>query len=499
MSISLYALFLGSSLYVLYRIRSGRKRQLPPGPKGWPILGNLLELRGDTPIWEIFDSMKDKYGPIVYMNLAGVNVVILNTKESANELMDRRSTNYSDRPKTIVGGYLGAFLALPLARYGKSWQTMRRASHSVLSLRATADYYPGQINEALILTHDLLHKTAPPMTSIQRTAASTMVSLCYARPPLRSDEPILQSLDEIAHRFGALLYPGAYLVEIFPVLDYFPQFMAKWKRDARKDYKKYTAFFQQCFEEALEHKEKASLSVKLAEEQITTGLTDLQKYWVAGTIYIAGFETTANMIAWLLHAMTIHPDVQRKAQEEIDRVVGRVRTPTFGDMEHLPYIRAVVKEVLRWQPAGPFGVPHVSDDWYEDYFIPKGTICISNVWSINRSSDTYGTDAHEFRPERFLNEDGTLLSDEDGHSAYGFGRRVCVGRHVADNSLFISIATILWALNIVPSADKDVLQHKTELRKDVFNPCPDFQSSFVPRFPEVEGILSSMRDEIVQF
>jgi hypothetical protein len=78
-----------------------------------------------------------------------------------------------------------------------------------------------------------------------------MVSLCYARPPLRSDEPIFQSLNDIAHRFGALFYPGAYLVEIFPILDYFPSFMAKWKRDAQEDYKKYTAFFKQCFEEAV--------------------------------------------------------------------------------------------------------------------------------------------------------------------------------------------------------------------------------------------------------
>ncbi|KAF9058824.1 hypothetical protein BDP27DRAFT_1181074, partial [Rhodocollybia butyracea] len=101
-----YALFLASSLYVLYRICSDRKRRLPPGPKGWPILGSVLELRGDLPIWEIFDRMKDKYaGPIVYLNLAGQNVVVLNTKEVANELMDRRSTNYSDRPKTIVGEY----------------------------------------------------------------------------------------------------------------------------------------------------------------------------------------------------------------------------------------------------------------------------------------------------------------------------------------------------------------------------------------------------------
>ncbi|KAF9067426.1 cytochrome P450 [Rhodocollybia butyracea] len=446
MSISLLsALFLASCLYVLHQIRSKRNRQLPPGPKGWPILGNILELREDLPVWKIFDKMKNEYGPIVYLNFAGQNVVVLNTKEAANELLDRRSGNYSDRPKSIVGSYLGSSLVLALAGYGKTWQTMRHASHSALNMRASAEYCPGQIDDAVIFTYDLLHKTAPPLTSIESFNCGLYV---LRKSPLHSDDPILQKLSHMAHRFATALYPGAYLVEILPILDYLPSFMAKWKRDAQEDYKKFTAIFEQCFEEALVHqKDKANLSAKLAEEQASIGLTDLEKVWLPGILYLAGYETTANTLSWLLHAMTIYPSIQRKAQEEIDRVVGRSRTPTFNDMEHLPYIRAVVKEILRWQPAVPFGVPHVSmeDDWYEGkYFIPKGTACFANIWSINRSTDVYGPDALEFRPERFLNEDGTLRNDEYNHSTYGFGRRICVGRHIADNSLFIILATVLW-------------------------------------------------------
>ncbi|KAF9074345.1 cytochrome P450 [Rhodocollybia butyracea] len=413
--------------------------------------------------------------PIVYLNFAGQNVVLLNTKEVANELLDRRSANYSDRPNNIVANYLGGLLVLPLTRYGKRWHTMRRASHSVLN--------------------------TAPLTSIQRTAASNMVSMCYGKPPLSSDEPILQKLNDMAHRLTTSVYPGTHLVEIFPILDYFPSFMTKWKRDAKEDYKKFTTFFEQCFEEALEHKERASLSVKLAEEQIKTGLTDLEKVWVSGTLYLAGYETTTIVLAWLLYVVTIYPDVQRKAQEEIDQVVGRARAPTFGDMEHLPYVQAIVKEVFRWQSPVPFGLPHASmeDDWYEDkYFIPKGTICIANIWSINRSTNIYGADAVEFRPERFLNEDGTLRSDEDEHSAYGFGRRICVGRHVADNSLFINIATVLWALNIVPSTDKEVPQEqKRDSLRDIMNRPPELQRNFIPRFPEVEGILDDMISDMV--
>ena len=81
-------------------------------------------------------------------------------------------------------------------------------------------------------------------------------------------------------------------------------------------------------------------------------------------------------------AMTVFPDAQRKAQEEIDRVIGQNRLPSFEDRENLPYIDATVKEVLRWHPVAPMGLPHTSteDDVCEGYFIPKGSMLFANVW-----------------------------------------------------------------------------------------------------------------------
>ena len=80
--------------------------------------------------------------------------------------------------------------------------------------------------------------------------------------------------------------------------------------------------------------------------------------------------------------MTAYPEVQRKAQEEIDRVVGSDRLPNIRDREDLPYVNAIAKEVLRWHPVGPLGFPHLSteEDVYEGYFIPKGSIVIPNIW-----------------------------------------------------------------------------------------------------------------------
>jgi cytochrome P450 len=153
--------------------------------------------------------------------------------------------------------------------------------------------------------------------------------------------------------------------------------------------------------------------------------------------------------------MVAHPEIQKRAQDEIDTVVGRSRTPTFADAPNMPYMQALVKESLRWRPPLPLGVPHstTEDDWFEGMFIPKGTMCMVNLWQCHRDPEKYGADAASFNPERFLDEQGKLIpgpveTHEDGHSAYGFGKRACVGKHTVNDSLFIDMSTVLWAARL---------------------------------------------------
>jgi len=160
--------------------------------------------------------------------------------------------------------------------------------------------------------------------------------------------------------------------------------------------------------------------------------------------------------------MIAFPEVQRRAQAELDAVVGRNCLPTFDDAPRLPYVRAIVEEILRWRPSVPLGIPHVAteDDWYEGMFIPKGTICMSNIWLCNRDRVVFGEDADEFRPERHIDERGELLSGpaktiQAGHVSFGFGRRICVGKHLANDTLFINIARILWAARLEGVRDEN--------------------------------------------
>ena len=147
--------------------------------------------------------------------------------------------------------------------------------------------------------------------------------------------------------------------------------------------------------------------------------------------------------------MLVYPDVQVRAHAELDEVIGFARPPTFADLSSLPYIRAMVKEALRWSPSLPFGVPHLSsaDDWYEGMFIPKGTVILPNLRVINFDPTVFGGDSAQFNPARFLDEKGQIKDGhEEGHASFGYGRRICPGRYVAEGTLAIDFATLLWAL-----------------------------------------------------
>ena len=148
--------------------------------------------------------------------------------------------------------------------------------------------------------------------------------------------------------------------------------------------------------------------------------------------------------------MTLHPEVQRKAQEEIERVVGRDRLPTFEDRAQLPYLECVIREVYRWNPAAPLGVAHQlsQDDVYEGYFIPKGTTVIPNIWAMLHDPEMY-PEPFSFNPDRFANMSRSEFKRSDPRNfMFGFGRRICVGQHFADNVVFCALATVLATLDI---------------------------------------------------
>ncbi|KAI0290257.1 cytochrome P450 [Multifurca ochricompacta] len=523
-------LLVAFSLVVILIVQYARSpwRSVPPGPWGPPILGQAMDFLDKR--WLFGKDCKQRFKDIMYLHCFGQPIVVFNSLKSATELLDRRASIYSSRPRFIMaheilsGGLLAIFIP-----YGDLWRRTRRAAHESLTKLAVRDYHTILHKESVLLASALLERPDALEKHFERAAASAAMSILYDYPTLETEND--KNLKEVHTFIDHMVWSASrtvFLVQLLPWLMNIPERQVltppRWKYEGRKSFMQYTRMFKsllnQVHKDISNGSERPSVSASLIKNFDRNGLSYQEMSWLVGTLYAAGSETTSTTMYWWALAMIAHPEVQKHAQAELDAVVGRSRTPTFSDAPDLPYIQAVVKEILRWRPALPFALPHATteDDWYDGMFVPKGTLCLANLWHCHHDPAYYGDDAANFNPQRFLDVEGKLIpgpgeARDEGHKAYGFGRRVCVGRHVANDSLFIYVATILWAMNLERVRDQD----KNEVPLDLVtfidtgmvlyvfhHPCVDFYIRYskpvpfscrtTPRFPEVFSILEEEKE-----
>ncbi|KAF5356604.1 hypothetical protein D9758_008287 [Tetrapyrgos nigripes] len=511
----------------------GDRGPLPPGPPRLPIVGNLkyLTVLGKPRPWRLFHKMAQEYGPLTYLELLGKPVVVINTARAAEDLLVRRAGNYSDRPRMIVGSeYMCGGLNFAIAPSGEIWRKMRRATETQLGVKSLIQYENVKTDEAILFAYDMLCRPEKCIENVLRATASVILSVVYDQPPLRSlDEPSVHIMDDFIHKLNRAAQPGSHIVEAIPVLDYIPTFLSSWKKNAKRDFQKFSSMFLKEYttvKERLVGEQRPSLLAKLLEGGSRYDMTDLETAWAAAITYAAAYDTTSVTLSWFFLIMIQFPDIQKKAQEEIDTIVGQSRLPAFSDTKHLPYVTALIREIMRWRPGPPIGLPHASvkasihytassiltlmvddlrryqDDYYNNQLIPAGSICIPNVWSINRDPDIYGADADEFRPERHLNPDGKLKDGTgEGHFTYGFGKRECIGKHFANKALFIDITMILWAMSIEASTnasgDIKIPDISEDAGEGVILHPPPFECRCRPRFVGVEATLEQARNVVL--
>jgi len=229
------------------------------------------------------------------------------------------------------------------------------------------------------------------------------------------NDPHVKIVEEAMKAISELLIPGAFLVDIIPILKYVPEWFpgAKFQSKAAVMRSHAVKVVNTMF--AATEKLMASgdydpsfVSETLREIQNSdTPSQDIQVNLlkdVAIQAYMAGGDTTASAIGTFFLAMVCYPEVQKKAQTELDNVLNG-RLPEHGDIFSLPYLSALVKEVIRWEPVAPLGIPHlsISDDLYNDYYIPANSVVIPNQWAMLNDEQDY-PEPRIFKPERFFEE-----------------------------------------------------------------------------------------------
>ncbi|KAH7380908.1 cytochrome P450 [Cadophora sp. MPI-SDFR-AT-0126] len=482
---------------------------LPRGPFPLPFIGNILSITPDK-FYVRLKEWSHAYGPMYTIWIGRSPRIIVTDPKITSHLLSRRGNKYSSRPRMIVFGELfndGASVAAQ--PYGHAWSLRRKLLHNSLKSSALPAYKPRQEAEAMNFIADIAKDSSSWSEAIDRFAASVVFSLAYGRRIASLDSKTLKKRQFLFRVAAKIMAPGAYLVETLPYLLHLPDFLSRWKEYPLRMGRELAAFDISLVDAVKEDvkEDKGMIQVSLTETML-----DLKKKGEAGAdtlaeahfaaipavLFGAGSETTNSTLHSAVNTFVTHPHVQHAAQAEIDKVVGQHRSPTFGDQANLPYIDALVKEILRWRPAAVFGVPHATSeaDTYNDYRIPKGTVVWPAAWGLNQNAE-YFPSPNTFAPERYLPASDSRFDSKIAakpfppgchpHASFGFGRRACAGADLATNSLFIVLAKLLWAFDVKP-AEGQVYDTDAYEGGMVLRPKP-FKCEFVVRDAERNSVL----------
>ncbi|EIN06167.1 cytochrome P450 [Punctularia strigosozonata HHB-11173 SS5] len=437
---------------------------MPPGPRGFPLLGNALHIPAINP-WLTFMEWGKQYGSdIIHLTAPGARIIVVNSIDVAVDLFDKRSTVYSDRPYLpMLCELVGlANWNIGFMSYGDHWRNIRRMFHRYLGPQEAKMLRPTTIRHTNNLLNKLLSQPEKFLDHVRTVPGEMILEVAYGIKVTGADDPWLRLAEEGNDSAIAAATPGRFLVDLLPFLKWVPAWVpgAGFKRLAMEWRQLNTDMYTLPYE-MLEGSATSSVAQTMLSNVDVTDVPEYDEYLMKVrdstrfiTICTNNVNSCSSIIAVLktfFLAMVIYPDAQELAHKELDSVLQGERLPDFHDMLSLPYTMALVKEVQRWHPVLPLGVARrtTQDDVYGDYLIPKGSMVLPNVWAMSRDTKDYPDDPDSFNPARFLGASGQLdPSVRDPDYAFGFGRRICAGRHMASDSIWIMMASILATFKI---------------------------------------------------
>ncbi|XP_070362887.1 cytochrome P450 2D14-like isoform X3 [Equus asinus] len=339
----------------------------PPGPMPLPGLGNLLQVDFQNPHC-CFTRLRRRFGDVFSLQLAWTPVVVLNGLAAIREALVHRGEDTSDRPRVPVMEHLGFgphAEGVIFAQRGHIWREQRRFSVSTLrnfgmGKKSLEQWVTEEASCLCAAFADQAGRPFSPNALLNKAVSNVIASLTFGR------------------RFG---YKDPCFLKILDLMEGFLK--------------------------------EASGFVPQAEGNPESSFNDDNLRLVVSDLFFAGMVTTSTTLAWALLLMILHPDVQRRVQQEVDEVIGQVRRPEMGDQARMPFTMAVVHEVQRFGDIIPLGVPHMTsrDIEVQGFLIPRGTTLITNLSSVLKD-ETVWKKPFRFHPEHFLDAQGRFVKQE---------------------------------------------------------------------------------------
>lgn len=443
-------------LVFLYYWKASKSRNLPPGPWGLPFVGYLPFL-SKKPYLD-FKQLAKKYGNVFSIRLGSRYIVVVNdfksTKEAfAKDVYIGRPPDFSF-PLNEETKKCGAVL-------GPKWKEQRRISlHMLRDLGFGKSKMEDNIQEEITdLLNHFEEKSGKPFAVrdlLSSSMSNNIGALVFGRR-FKYDDPIRhmlnKSVNDVSQAAGqtawTLFFPWLKKVaEVFGILNV---------GDVNEIAKEGRAF---TMNEIEEHEKSLNpgnvrdfIDGYLLEIQKRKGEPEFNKYVlqdIVGAFFGAGSETVRSVVEWLILLVAQNQDHQRKIQAEIDDIIGRNRLSIWPDIKDMPYTNAFIMEMQRWITLVPLNLLRytLADTELDGYFIPKHTYVLSNLWTVHHDTEYWGEDADEFRPERFLTEDGTAVKKFERLIPFSIGKRACPGEPLANIEAFLYFTAILQKFDI---------------------------------------------------
>uniref|UniRef100_A0A452DKS8 Cytochrome P450 n=1 Tax=Capra hircus TaxID=9925 RepID=A0A452DKS8_CAPHI len=430
--------------------RSRWAPRYPPGPTPLPVLGNLLQVDFDDPC-PSFNQLRRRFGNVFSLQQVWTPVVVLNGLAAVREALVYRNQDTSDRPPPAVYEHVGygpRAEGVILARYGKAWREQRRFSLSTLrnfglGKKSLEQWVTEEASCLCAAFADQAGRPFSPKDLLNKAVSNVIASLTFGFRFEYNDPCIVKLLDMmedmLKEESGLVrqvsVEAASVLQQIFPGLKAFMALIdeliteQKMTRDPTQPPRHLTDAFLDEVKEA-----KGNTESSFNDENLRLVVTDL---------FSAGMVTTSTTLAWALLLMILHPDVQRRVQQEIDEVIGKVRRPEMGDQALMPFTVAVVHEVQRFADIIPLGLPHMTtrDIEVQGFYVPKGTTLITNLSSVLKD-ETVWEKPFRFHPEHFLDAQGRFVKQE-AFIPFSAGRRACLGEPLARMELFLFFTSLL--------------------------------------------------------
>lgn len=331
------------------------------------------------------------YGPIFYTKIGATDYIWLSSPQTVRDLLDKKSAVYSSRAPAPFAQDVGSGGKRQLfMQYGPEWRALRKVSHSLLNLSASVMYQPIQDFESKQLLVELLNDPAHFYEHNRRYSSSVIMYVAYGYRLPTWEHPLMTKIYSVLDNLTEMTAPGAHVVDSFPSLAKLPQWLlGNWRSQAQSYFRHDSDVYLSLWRELKRKTDEGTATNCFCkdfylQDPEKQGVDELLAAYTCGGLIEAGSETTATTLNNFVLAMVLFPEALKKAQSELDQVVGSGRLPSWEDEKNLPYVRALVKEVLRWRPVNKFGMPHCTsaDDWYEGMFIPKGSVVMLNWWYV---------------------------------------------------------------------------------------------------------------------